>query len=183
MNSKYKKGDIVYYGTSAYVDKILPCPDCLGTKEWVVIFADGDNTKVNCQTCCRSWNTSHGTIQVKDWSEVVNKLTIGSIKYDDSDKCPFRYMCEETGIGSGSVYNEDMLHSDRESALEEAKKRTEESVKAMLINNYSGRFRETIEDKLSTFVFTRLQAVEEAKRIKTWLGISGTIKNKRKPTK
>lgn len=51
-------------------------------------------------------------------------LTIGlqrvEIRFDNIKEC---YMCHETGIGSGSVYDCDKLYSSKTEALDECKKR------------------------------------------------------------
>lgn len=180
MESKYKKGDQVYFGGCEYSAKNLPCPDCLGTLVWTVIFANGDVQEIDCQTCKKDYKPS-GVVAVNQNRPVVNKYTIGSVRYNDTDKEPFSYMCNETGVGSGRVYYQNELFETYEEAMIFAKNKSEESLKLTAQNNFGGKFRETIEDLLSTYGFTRELAVKKGQEFRKWAGISGIIKSKRKP--
>ena len=98
----------------------IQCPDCLGKKVWNVKTPSGDEFTIPCNTCELGYQC-YGTISIYVESAVVTPLTIGSIQTDSNDgKNPIRYMCEETGIGSGSLYNECDLFADRTDALDHA---------------------------------------------------------------
>ena len=43
-------------------------------------------------------------------------MTVGSVQIDTASDKPTRYMCLETGIGSGALYEEDRLHLTLEEA-------------------------------------------------------------------
>jgi hypothetical protein len=87
------------------------CPDCHDTRTWTATSAAGEVFKVNCLRCSQSYSNIDrlpsleyqvGTIRVKT-------LTVGSIQMD-TNPCEgasiYRYMCSETGVGTGRVYNE-----------------------------------------------------------------------------
>lgn len=132
---KYSIGDTVYLPTTETTVEPVPCPDCLGTKKWKVVTPAGTEMEAECQRC-----TGYGRIADLPKPERrvekagTRRLTIGQITastrpdYNGSDRV--RYMCNETGIGSGSVYNESNLYPTEEEALaaafEEAAKRTAE---------------------------------------------------------
>jgi enhancing lycopene biosynthesis protein 2 len=44
------------------------------------------------------------------------QLTIGSVRIDTNHESPIEYMCVETGVGSGSVWDERQLYASREEA-------------------------------------------------------------------
>lgn len=178
IKGKFNKGDIVYSAESSYVNKIISCPDCLGTLKWIIVFADGEAKEIECQTCKRGWESASGKITYQEWSPTVSKVTIGSIKYDGDSKQPFSYMCVETGIGSGRVYYEEDLFDNFEEAMKFAVEKNQEQVKAIANNNFGPKFskRNTVEDMLSTFGFTRKQAIEEARKFRMWANLSGIIK-------
>ena len=50
---KYKIGDVVYKSGTTYSTETIQCPDCLGTKEWIITFADGEAMIIGCQTCTK----------------------------------------------------------------------------------------------------------------------------------
>lgn len=176
---KYKIGDIVYKSGTTYSTETIQCPDCLGTKEWIITFADGESIVIECQTCKRGVYHASGYVSFNQWKPHVEVLTIGKI-YDWTEANGFRYMCEETGIGSGSIYNESDLFSDRESAEIDAKIKHEEQMKIIAQNNFSKkrRGREKIENMLSTFGFTRRDKLEKTRQFVQWAKISGIITKK-----
>ena len=53
---------------------------------------------------------------------VLDRLTVGSIQIDTASRNghPVSYMCRETGVGSGQIYYENMLHPTEEEARSKA---------------------------------------------------------------
>lgn len=172
---KYKAGDKVFAARRAYKDERIQCPDCLGTLKWTVVFADGEAVEVDCQTCRRGYEGPHGVLYYKSWQPSVETLTIGTTRYDDEG---FSYMCNETGIGSGTIWRESKLFTNRDDAEIQAQIEYEEGMKRLAQNNFSKRFggKKKIEEMLSTFGFTRSQKVEKAREFIQWAQISGLIK-------
>jgi hypothetical protein len=132
---KFFIGDVVYWPTTETTKEPMPCPDCLGTRRWKVITPAGTEMEAECQRC-----TGFGRIADLPKPErlvskpSVRRLTIGKItasthaSYGDRDRV--EYMCSETGIGSGSIYQESQLFSTEDEAMAvaiaEADKRTAE---------------------------------------------------------
>jgi len=113
----YAKGDKIYVGECEYSSDFISCPDCLGTLKWTVVFADGEALEIACQTCKRGYESSSGKIEVNKNKPVVRHLTIGSVRFDDADKYPYSYMCNETGVGSGRVFYENSVFDNYKDAL------------------------------------------------------------------
>jgi hypothetical protein len=136
---KFAIGDVVYWPTTETTKEPMPCPDCLGTRRWKVITPAGTEMEAECQRC-----TGFGRIADLPKPErlvskpSVRRLTIGKItasthaSYGDRDRV--EYMCSETGIGSGSIYQESQLFSTEDEAMAvaiaEADKRTAEYAEA-----------------------------------------------------
>lgn len=132
---KFAICDVVYWPTTETVREPVPCPDCLGTRRWKVITPAGTEMEAECQRC-----TGFGRIADLPRPErivskpFVRRLTIGKItasthaSYGDRDRV--EYMCSETGIGSGSIYQESQLFATEAEAMAaataEADKRTAE---------------------------------------------------------
>lgn len=123
---KFGIGDVVYLPTMETEQYRAPCPDCKDTKTWQMISPAGIGYLIACPRCAMSFSNLPREYSLKRNRHVgaVRKLTIGSIRYDSSNKPgsdwdsdPFQYMCIETGVGSGSIYNERVLHTDEASAL------------------------------------------------------------------
>lgn len=92
------------------------CPDCLGSAEWRVVAPSGEEWKVPCNTCSAGY---YSTGQVVEYSDRIRKehLTVGSIQIDtERRECPVRYMCRETGVGSGTVWEESCLFATEQEA-------------------------------------------------------------------
>jgi len=117
LKSKFSIGDIVYQACIERTRKFVDCPDCLGQSKWKVISPAGDEFTFSCPRC-----QGHNR-DLEYWvnAPYVRKLTIGSIRIDTADKQkPISYMCNETGVGSGSVYDEATLFLNEEQAFEAA---------------------------------------------------------------
>lgn len=177
LQSKFSKGDRVWGATVRYENNEIICPDCLGTLHWVVVFADGEAVEVACQTCSLGYEPPTGKINCKSFKSRTLKLTIGSVRYEDGE---FSYMCEETGVGSGQVHKEKDLFLLEDEAEKLAQEQYQQQMRAVAKNNFSKKFGGTkeIEDALSTWGFSRSQAIEKVQRFKVWAGISGIVKKK-----
>lgn len=115
IETKFSVGDTVWHASTATEKKQHPCPDCLDSREWKAISPAGDEFNFRCPRCSANY-VARDELSLAYTASVpaVRKLTIGSVRYDSHDtwgegKSPASYMCEETGVGGGSVYNEDRL--------------------------------------------------------------------------
>lgn len=124
ITTKYSVGDTVYHGATKTVRKRHSCPDCLGTQKWKATSPAGSEYEFSCPRCSAQYNADRDLmLDYSAFVPFVNKLTIGSIQVNTA---PFsydsgnRYMCLETGVGSGSVYDEDKLFETEEDATRAA---------------------------------------------------------------
>lgn len=112
---RYRIGQTVFgIGTRDAIEE-LPCPDCLGSGKWMVRSPAGYESTAQCPRC-----DGRGKRGLRSRSAFVQKLTVGSIQttttpseYDP----PVRYMCEETGVGSGQIWYESKLYLTEAEAL------------------------------------------------------------------
>ncbi|RUP17454.1 hypothetical protein [Methylobacterium sp.] len=116
---KFRAGQTVYRASVSHETEMLPCPDCLGTRKWKVLTPAGAELSTDCIRCCSRGNIRGvPSLSWAIWMPQVRSLTIGALEicagYGDRDAV--RYMAIETGIGSGSVYQEHELHADEASA-------------------------------------------------------------------
>jgi hypothetical protein len=120
ITTKYSVGDIVYRAGTVAERKQHPCPDCKGLRKWKATSPGGGEYEFGCPRCSASYNSDRDlTLDYSAYVPSVQLLTIGSIQvntapmsYDTGN----RYMCRETGVGSGSVYNEDDLFETEDAA-------------------------------------------------------------------
>lgn len=127
----YEIGDRVYAAQSNYAKERTKCPYCDGTGYWTLKTAL-EEIQVACGVCGGPWDEVRGYLTNSKWKGEVINLTIGQIRVEEgNEKCKIQYMCEETGIGSGSLWYENKLFRDyneaRMAADEEAKE-TEENI-------------------------------------------------------
>lgn len=119
---KYRIGQTVFYGTTYSATGQHPCPDCLGTGKWKVTTPAGSEMTTGCLRCGSYSSSDIPSLKYQTWKGSVQELTIGSVQIDTAaggdhwHKEPIRYMCRETGIGSGSVYDESKLFATAEEA-------------------------------------------------------------------
>lgn len=122
LKPKFKVGDNVINVHVCWSSKQIQCPDCLGTMKWKVTCPSKEEFEVDCNTCKSGWQCT-GT--VTEWGDdyTLQYRTIGSVRTDTGDERePIKYMCSETGVGSGQIYPEKNLFFDRPEAEEYAKK-------------------------------------------------------------
>ncbi len=118
IETKYNVGDTVYAGKAEWGQTHVTCPVCAGTEKWTVTAAN-DSWEADCQTCY--WTRFHhsgpdGTVKKSTRTAMVEQLTIGSVQLDTNGDEGHKYMCVETGVGSGRVYYEKSLFATREEA-------------------------------------------------------------------
>lgn len=120
INTKYSVGDAVYHAAITTEKFRHPCPDCNDTKKWRGLSPAGGEYEFPCPRCTARYR-SDDTLSL-DYSQYVpsvRRLTIGSVQYNSAPghyDSGARYMCVETGVGGGSVYQEDSLFETEEAA-------------------------------------------------------------------
>jgi gas vesicle protein len=121
MDIKFNKGDTVYFASTYTTQKFRDCPDCLGKKAWSVTSPAGDEYTFSCPRCGGSYQYHHElSLGYTEFAPKVERMTVGSVRFDSNDDDPVSYMCEETGVGSGSVYRQGQLFSTEQEAAVEA---------------------------------------------------------------
>lgn len=121
IETKYSVGDIVWFAGTETERKQHPCPDCKGLKQWSVTSPAGSSYHFPCPRCSASYSANNQiSLAYTAHIPVARRLTIGSVQFNSA---PFsydsgaRYMCRETGIGSGQVYDEAKLFESEAAAL------------------------------------------------------------------
>lgn len=121
IETKYSVGDVVYRAGTSTTRKQHPCPDCLGSRKWAAVSPAGSEYSFACPRCSASYNSDRDlTLDYIAHVPHVEKLTIGSVQFNSANgswDSGARYMAHETGVGSGSVYNEDDLFRTEAEAL------------------------------------------------------------------
>lgn len=116
--TKYSVGDTVWTTDTTRVEKRAPCPDCLGTHKWKATSPAGKEYDFGCPRCSQSYLSERALdLRYYECEPAPRKLTIGMVRYEDGGA---RYMCNETGIGSGSIWDEDSLCDTEDAAREVA---------------------------------------------------------------
>jgi hypothetical protein len=139
LQSKYDMGDTVFGPSYESIHTSEACPDCLGQRHWIATTPAGESVEIACPACEDGWQS---TGQVKRFQviPVVRQLTVGQVRYEsdfdgERDAMAFRYMCVETGVGTGTVYREADLYREHDEALEAAKLKAEEVFASITANN------------------------------------------------
>jgi hypothetical protein len=110
--ARYQIGVKVFHSGVRQLRTPVVCPDCKDTRKWKAESPAGETFEFDCPRC--GWQHNSPPV-VTEWKPVITELTIGSVRYDSnpydgSDR--FQYMCDETGVGSGQIYNESKLFPD-----------------------------------------------------------------------
>lgn len=120
INTKFSIGDVVFFATTTVATKSHPCPDCLGKREWETTSPAGHKYTFACPRCSAPF-LSNSDLSLQYNARVANvaKLTIGQVRIvtpqvSEYDKT--QYMANETGIGSGTLYDEDKLFASETDA-------------------------------------------------------------------
>lgn len=123
---KYKIGQTVYHASYITTSKEIICPDCQGQRVWHVTTPAEETFDIKCSTCTRGYDSPSGTTDILYIGPQVLIRTIGSIRIDTGNsERPVEYMCVETGVGSGTLYDEKSLFATHEEALALANKMAE----------------------------------------------------------
>jgi hypothetical protein len=124
ITTKYSIGDKVFHAGTTTERKKHPCPDCKGERKWTAKSPAGADYTFDCPRCSASYNSDTDlTLDYTASVPTVRELTIGSVQFNSAGgswDSGARYMCRETGVGSGSVYSESDLFPSEEDALEAA---------------------------------------------------------------
>lgn len=125
IETKFSVGDVVYHAATTTERKQHPCPDCLGSRKWSLRSPAGTDYEIGCPRCAaRFMNDRDLSLDYTAHVPYAKRLTIGSVQYN-SHAGAFdhgaRYMCVETGVGGGSVYDEARLFETEADALISAK--------------------------------------------------------------
>ena len=168
IHIKFSKEDTVYHGSAIHTKVYADCPDCQGTKLWHVRFEDGEEIEVACQTCRRGYITT-GTIESYVWSPDVRQLTIGDVGFEDGAG---RYMCYETGVGSGRIYYDHELFDTRPEAQMRAQAETDRQLAHQAEKNFYRkglRKADKYENMLSTEGYSRANALSHSRALRRWV--------------
>ena len=121
LNIKFKIGDVVFRAGTTTEKKRHPCPDCKGEKKWRTVSPAGKEYEFNCPRCQAGYMSERDlSLDYTIHEPKVDKLTIGSVRLDTYSDRPVSYMCQETGLGSGSVHDQDDLFSTQDAATNHA---------------------------------------------------------------
>lgn len=119
IETKYSIGDKVWWAGCVSGQKHTTCPDCLGQKAWTCKTPAGEEFAVPCNTCEWGYEGSRGYLSNYCTDPSVQPMTIGSVEIRTHEERPedrVRYMCKETGIGSGTLHSEERLFPSRDEA-------------------------------------------------------------------
>lgn len=121
IETKYSVGDTVYWASTISDKKRHDCPDCLGERKWKATSPAGTDYDFGCPRCSNTYISERDlSLEYSAFIPCVRKLTIGSIRLDTkpfSGDCQVQYMCLETGVGGGQIYNETDLFESEDVAL------------------------------------------------------------------
>lgn len=109
LETRYSVGDRVYHPHAESSGAEVPCPDCDGEKVWHVRLPIGEEFAIACPTCRRGYEGSRGVVTSSEAAAIVDALTIGSVQLNTA-RDEVRYMANETGVGTGRVYDEGDLY-------------------------------------------------------------------------
>lgn len=121
IETKYGVGDVVFLATTMRERKQHPCPDCKGTRRWKALSPAGGEYSFACPRCSGSYRANDDmSLDYSSSAPAVQRLTIGSVRHNSDERhgrSPTTYMCLETGVGSGSIYDEDRLFDTEAAAM------------------------------------------------------------------
>jgi len=123
INAKYKLGQEVWKINWCNPPTWETCYTCNGSK---FVHIKETNKQISCPDCRGEGGRS---VFLSSRWKAGSKLTIGKIQIEQFDpiysdnKNRVTYMCKETGIGTGSVHDQNQLFASLEAAEREVKKR------------------------------------------------------------
>ncbi len=120
IETKFDLGQAVWLVKEYPKHVTIPCPGCEGRGD--IPLADG--TSGRCPKCYG--NKTKVNVASVDW-HVDGPMTIGNVRVslfgvpnEDEHEDERRYMCHETGVGSGTLWREPDLFATRQEAEAEA---------------------------------------------------------------
>ena len=130
IKTKYGLGDRVWKIKQKMPMVWQPCTFCKGREEKASAFSDpieivgADGSTRACPVCFGAGG--HNQRLRLAW-DVTSELTIGQINYRISEKEKDEsYMCDETGVGGGTIHYVDTLYPTKEEAQAECDRRNKE---------------------------------------------------------
>lgn len=121
IETKYSVGEVVWHASTTTERKQHPCPDCNGSRKWKAISPAGREYEFGCPRCSTRYQSNDVlSLDYTSACPLVHKRTIGSVRHDShkfGGGSETQYMCHETGIGSGNLYNEESLFPSEAEAL------------------------------------------------------------------
>ncbi len=128
---KFRIGQTVWYGRSAWAGEDLPCKVCDGKGKVKATVTGSDHiVTTNCPVCYGSGRK----IINYGYKPHVEKMRIGLIEVRSScnknkvSENYIRYMMHEYGIGGGTLFNQDDLFETEEEANKVAKERAQTDI-------------------------------------------------------
>lgn len=158
---KFAMGEKVYAPVVRDAAEEIQCPDCLGSGRWTYKSPAGTTGEVSCPRCggqkCLKLRSYRAAVECRH----VGEIRVSTTPETYGGKCEYvRYMCNETGIGSGSLYDEKDLFKTEDGAMIAAQARTARMIADLDDKNTEqGAKRAEIRD-LSAYQITKA-AVEE----------------------
>lgn len=115
VTTRYDLGQHVWHAKTFNARCAKPCALCDGTGR-VPIAADASK-EATCPDCHgRLWSTTE--MEYDETRATIRPLTLGQVTVKvEATGTEVRYMAEETGVGSGTVYMEEHLYPSRAEAL------------------------------------------------------------------
>ncbi len=123
IETKFDLGQAVWLVKKLQHTTYIPCPGCAGHGDILLV----DRTTGRCPKCYG--RKTRIDVAHAAW-HVTGPMTIGNVRVSlfgvQSTEDERRYMCHETGVGSGTLWREPDLFATREEAEAEAGKRREQ---------------------------------------------------------
>ena len=159
LKAPFQMGEKVFVGDVSREGYDITCPLCEGSKTATLNGCNHIEETIPCPYCKRGFEV-RGTIHVFDVRPMVRNLTIGSVRYDDSDnRGPWSFMCIETGVGSGLVYRCDRIRRSEADATKDAEEQAQQ-MRAYLEQENLKRFSHTKRDVLLKQEYIETQALK-----------------------
>lgn len=80
IKPKYNLGEEVWWAETRGVDRSITCPDCLGSGQLTVTFADGEQVSIECGLCARGFQPATGRVSYFEFTEQVRRDTIAGVE-------------------------------------------------------------------------------------------------------
>lgn len=132
LTTKFSVGDTVWFSNTTTEKRRHDCPDCLGEKLWKCTSPAGGEFTVACPRCSAQYQSDRDlSLDYAIYVPAVRALTVGLVRASSQEGEGYgegnEYMCNETGIGSGSLYRENKLFATKEEATAAAQVQADEA--------------------------------------------------------